>query len=205
MWLWIFEFLTTEECYWVLFYKTSLILPPLLNVFFQIANKILIKKKRRNVFNEPLPSNDREYTKLKFRLTASPSWWRAPIWNSWPNIFPVWQLWVSWCWAPFLTRGWVCNLLVLLLGLARAVTLGSKSHRTHDHILLSHLKLPQPRSPYLYPIPQKQCGAVTPPRALGSLFVASYDSQGYGGGTLTRLHTGKRIHRTTDFPLIRHG
>jgi hypothetical protein len=29
----------------------------------------------------------------------------------------------------------------LLLGLARAVTLGSKSRRTHDHILLSHLRL----------------------------------------------------------------
>jgi hypothetical protein len=43
-----------------------------------------------------------------------------------------------------LTRGWVCNLLVqLLLGLARAVTLGSKSRRNHDHILLSHLRLPQ--------------------------------------------------------------
>jgi hypothetical protein len=36
------------------------------------------------------------------------------------------------------------NLLVqLLLGLARAVTLGSKFRRTHDHILLSHLRLPQ--------------------------------------------------------------
>jgi hypothetical protein len=29
------------------------------------------------------------------------------------------------------------------------------------------------------------------PRALGSLFVASYDSQGCGGGILTRLHTGQ--------------
>jgi hypothetical protein len=28
------------------------------------------------------------------------------------------------------------------------------------------------------------------PRALGSFFVASYDSQGYGGGILTRLHMG---------------
>jgi hypothetical protein len=28
------------------------------------------------------------------------------------------------------------------------------------------------------------------PRAQGSLFVASYDSQGYSGGILTRLHTG---------------
>jgi hypothetical protein len=29
------------------------------------------------------------------------------------------------------------------------------------------------------------------PQALGSLFVPFYDSQGYGGGILTRLHTGK--------------
>jgi hypothetical protein len=28
------------------------------------------------------------------------------------------------------------------------------------------------------------------PQTLGSLFVASYDSQGYGGGILTSLHTG---------------
>jgi hypothetical protein len=28
------------------------------------------------------------------------------------------------------------------------------------------------------------------PRALGSLFVASYDLQGYIGGIVTRLHTG---------------
>jgi hypothetical protein len=42
-------------------------------------------------------------------------------------------------------RGWVCNLLVqLLLGLARAVALGPKPRRTHNHILLSHLRLPQP-------------------------------------------------------------
>jgi hypothetical protein len=33
----------------------------------------------------------------------------------------------------------VCNLLVqLLLGLVRTVTLGSKSFRTHEYILLSH-------------------------------------------------------------------
>jgi hypothetical protein len=31
------------------------------------------------------------------------------------------------------------------------------------------------------------------PRALGSLSVASYDSQGYGGGILSRLLTGNLI------------
>jgi hypothetical protein len=56
-------------------------------------------------------------------------------------LFSVWQLWVSWCGAPSLTRGWVCNLLVqLLLGLARAVTLRTKSRRAQDHILLSHFR-----------------------------------------------------------------
>jgi hypothetical protein len=67
--------------------------------------------------------------------------------------------------APSLMRGRVCNLLVqLLLGLARAVTLGSKSSRTHDHILLSHLKLPQPGGPgpRIY-IPQELGGRVIPP------------------------------------------
>jgi hypothetical protein len=61
--------------------------------------------------------------------------------------------------APYLTRGWVCNLLV-----QSVVTLGSKSSRTHDHILLSHLRLPQPGGPgpSIY-IPQKQGGSVMPP------------------------------------------
>jgi hypothetical protein len=51
----------------------------------------------------------------------------------------------------------------LLLGLARAVTLGSKSRRTHGHILLSHLRLPQPGGPgpRIY-IPQEQCGPIIP-------------------------------------------
>jgi hypothetical protein len=81
------------------------------------------------------------------------------------SFFSVWQLWVSWCSAPSLTRGCVCNLLVqFLLGLARAGTLGSKSRRTRDHILLSHLRLPQPGGPgsRIY-IPQEQGGPVIPP------------------------------------------
>jgi hypothetical protein len=67
--------------------------------------------------------------------------------------------------APSLTRGRVCTLLLqLLLGLARAVTLGSKSRRTHDHILLSHLRLSQPGGPgSRICIPQEQGGPVIPP------------------------------------------
>jgi hypothetical protein len=50
--------------------------------------------------------------------------------------------------APSLTRGLVCNLLLrLLLGLARAVSLGPKSRRTDNYILLSDMSLLQPRGP----------------------------------------------------------
>jgi hypothetical protein len=80
-------------------------------------------------------------------------------------------------------RGQVCRLQ-LLLALASAVILGS------------HLLLPQVRnSPNL----EGQVSVFISPRnrvaqlhfqALGSLFVASYDSQGYGGGIRTHLHAG---------------
>jgi hypothetical protein len=44
---------------------------------------------------------------------------------------------------PCLTREWICNLLVqLLLGLARAVALGSQSRRTHDHIFFVLFETP---------------------------------------------------------------
>jgi hypothetical protein len=50
----------------------------------------------------------------------------------------------------------------MLLAVASAVFLGSESLGTRDHILLTQI----------------------------SLFVASYDSQGHGGGIRSRLHTG---------------
>jgi hypothetical protein len=72
---------------------------------------------------------------------------------------------VSWCRGSSLTRGWACNLLIhLLLGLAKAVTLGSKTRRTHGHILLSDMRLPQPGGPgpRIY-FPQEQVSPVMPP------------------------------------------
>jgi hypothetical protein len=52
-------------------------------------------------------------------------------------------------------------------------------------------------SPHLYP---PGSGSSLHPQALGSLFAASYDSQGYGGGILTRLHVG--IARQSESELI---
>jgi hypothetical protein len=49
------------------------------------------------------------------------------------------QLRICYSVAPSLTRGRVCTTVQLLPGLSRAVTLKSKSRRTHGRILLSHL------------------------------------------------------------------
>jgi hypothetical protein len=65
------------------------------------------------------------------------------------------QLRVCWYGAPSLTRGRVCRLQ-FLPALARTVIFRSEFHRTRGHILLSQIET--------------------------SFFVASYDSQGHGGG-----------------------
>jgi hypothetical protein len=57
---------------------------------------------------------------------------------------------------------------------------------------VSHLRLPQlgGPGPHIY-ITQEQGGPVIL-LGTGFPFVASYDSQGYGGGILIRLHTGEK-------------
>jgi hypothetical protein len=106
------------------------------------------------------------------------------------------QLRVSWCGVLSLTRGRVCRLQLLLV-LASAVILGSEPRGTHDHILLSQIR----DSPNL----DGQVPVFISPRnrvvqiylqALGFLFIASYDSQVYGGGIRIHLHTGL-VHPVT--------
>jgi hypothetical protein len=89
-----------------------------------------------------------------------------------------------------LTRGWICSLQ-LLLALARAVILGSESSGTRDHILLSQIQdsLNLEGQVSVFKSPGNRVAQLYP-QALGSLFVASYDSQGYGEGLRPRLHTG---------------
>jgi hypothetical protein len=87
-------------------------------------------------------------------------------------------------------RGRVCRLQ-LLLALASAVILGPKSRETHDHILLSQIRdsqiLEDQVPVFIY---ATNSVAQLYPQALGSIFVASYDSQGYDGGIRTLLHAG---------------
>jgi hypothetical protein len=76
-------------------------------------------------------------------------------------------------WGTSLTRGRVCNLLVHF-----AVTFQSVHCRTHDHNLLSHLRL------------------------LGSLFVAFYDLQVYGCSSSLPPHWTPVINLTESFLIL---
>jgi hypothetical protein len=118
------------------------------------------------------------------------------------------QLRVSYFVAPSLTRGRVCNLLLLLV-LASVVPSPARVWVPRDspYFIVPILEIfPtwRARSPYLYP-PGTGWPRYTPGHWLGPLSVASYDSQVCGGGTLYRLHAGKEfIHliesRTRDLP-----
>jgi hypothetical protein len=87
-------------------------------------------------------------------------------------------------------RGWVRRLQLLLV-LASAVIIGSESHGANDHILQSQIRdPPNLESQVSVFISPRNRVAQLYPQALGSIFVASYDSQGYGGGVRTSLHAG---------------
>jgi hypothetical protein len=67
-----------------------------------------------------------------------------------------------------------------------AFVLGSESRGTHDQIRDSpNLEDQAP----IFISPRNKLARLYP-QAPGSLFIASYDSQGYGGGIRPRLHTG---------------
>jgi hypothetical protein len=85
-------------------------------------------------------------------------------------------------------RGWICHLQ-MLLALASTVILRSESGWTHDHILLSQIQ-DSPNLEGQVPVfmyPRKRVAKLYP-QALGSLFIASYDSQGYGWGIWPRVN-----------------
>jgi hypothetical protein len=109
------------------------------------------------------------------------------------------QLRVCWCGALSLTRRRlyrsICNILSdERMGLSFTIAAGPRQ-RSHSqvrtprdswsHFTASDSRLPQPGGPG----PRIYMARLYP-QALDSLFVASYDSQGYGGAIRPRLHTG---------------
>jgi hypothetical protein len=102
-----------------------------------------------------------------------------------------------------LTRGWICHLQLLLV-LASAVLLRSQSRGTHDHILLFQIR-DSPNLEGQVPVfisPRSRVAQLSP-QTLGSVFVASYDSQGYGGGIRPRLDILTKILRIIYIYILR--
>jgi hypothetical protein len=114
-------------------------------------------------------------------LSSISSSWRQAPWDSRHSNF-IFQLntcgYCSYV-TSSLARGWVCRLQLLLV-LASAVILRSESRGTHD-ILLSQIRdSPNLEGQVTVFISSRDMVARIYPQALDSLFVASYDSQGYG-------------------------
>jgi hypothetical protein len=94
------------------------------------------------------------------------------------------------------------GLPFLLLALASAVILRSDSRGTHDHTLLSQIKdSPNLEGQVTVFISLRNRVAQLCPQAIGSLFVTSYDSLGYGGGIRTRVHT--ELQLTTELVKVK--
>jgi hypothetical protein len=78
-----------------------------------------------------------------------------------------------------------------ILFLTSAVILRSEPRGTHDHILLSQIRdSPNLEGHVQVFISPRNRMARLYPHSPGSLYAASYDSQGYGGGIQPRLHRG---------------
>jgi hypothetical protein len=103
------------------------------------------------------------------------------------------QVWICYSVAPSLTRGRVCNLLYnCFLALPEQSLLGRSPAELMAIFYCVIWDSPNLDGQVPVFISPRNRIAQIYPRALGSLFVASCDSQGYGGGILTRFHTGPR-------------
>jgi hypothetical protein len=79
-------------------------------------------------------------------------------------------------------------------GPRHTVFLRSESRRIHDHILLAQIRdSPNLEGQVAVFITLRNKVARLYTQVLGTFLVASYDSQGYGGGIRTRLHTGYQL------------
>jgi hypothetical protein len=109
------------------------------------------------------------------------------------NFFSPWnsfrQLLVCYFVAPSLTRGRVCNLLYNCFWALPEQSLSGRSPAEITAMFYC-LIWDSPNLEGQVPVSPKNRVAQVYPRALCSLFVASYDSQDSGGGILSRLHTG---------------
>jgi hypothetical protein len=143
-----------------------------------------------HVLGFTLQSQSQSYFTIGGLPPVSSFWWQAP-WDSRSVIF----LQLNSCGCNILSNERVCLSFTTAAG---------PRQRSHSQVRVPRKswlyftvwdpRLPEPVGPgsRIY-IAQEQGGPVIP-QALGSLFVASYDSQGYSGCIRPRPHTGFSSH-----------
>jgi hypothetical protein len=113
--------------------------------------------------------------------SASLFWCQAPIWDFWPDFYYCQTA------AGLLMWGALSDERT---GLSFTTAVGPRQ-RSH-----SRVRVPWDSWPYftvsdsILPKPGEPGPRIYIPQELGSLFIASYDSQGYVGGIRTHLHAG---------------
>jgi hypothetical protein len=118
--------------------------------------------------------------------SVSMSWYRVPLWDLRPNIIScrnvaVWNFRSCIYLAPSLTRGRVCNLQC-----NHSIVLVAQNPKPYFTVSSETPPTWRARFPYLYP-PGTGWLSYTPDTGFPLrclLRLASYDSQGYGGGIL---------------------
>jgi hypothetical protein len=99
-------------------------------------------------------------------------------------------------------RGWVFHLQLLQV-LASTAILRSKSRGTHYLLFLSQIgDTPNLEGQVPIFISPRNRVARLYSQALGSLFIASYDLQDYGGGVWPHLYTGISLLTSSDLNIL---
>jgi hypothetical protein len=87
-------------------------------------------------------------------------------------------------------------------GLPFTIAAGPRQRSHSREFTVSDSRLPNLEGQVpVFIFPRNRGGPVIHPQALDSLFVASYDSQGYDGGIRPRLHTGSMPYQLRVLPL----
>jgi hypothetical protein len=123
-------------------------------------------------------------------MSASLSWCQAPFWAPTPDFCYCQTLAGFLYGAPSLSRGWICRLQRCWPSPAQSFSGPSPAGLTTIFLLPPIRDSPNLEGQVPVFISPRNRVAQLFPQALGSLFVASRHSEGYGGGIGTRLHTG---------------
>jgi hypothetical protein len=163
------------------------------NITFWRLNSVSLFRWNLLSWAEPielLPISGHQHQSQSYFTTdghsASLSWCQVPVWSPDQIFITVRKLPVCWCGEPSLTRGQVCRLqLLLVLAVSGPSPAGIMT-------ILYSLRFETPptwRARYSYLYPPRNMVAQLYSQTLGSIFVASYNSQGCGGDIRTRLNT----------------